>query len=190
MVIKYIHRWLVTLVDILLPPEFSYQVLQVLRVDALHPWLSVNMWSVCLSVLFFFMRNCLCYMDGYYFMSNLISILSITASVSDIIVLEFPYCGASVCSGNSASCVYLSAYYVCYSSCDYSVSYYFYYSLVYYVSWSKLLSSSSTVPPSSPYSNFVPLRRFEASTHCLLSYSSFFPYKYLIYITATHLKMV
>ena len=64
------------------------------------------------------------YMDEYYYLSNLISVFLITAPVSYLFSLEFPTGRASVCSGNSDSCVYSSASSIYSSFCDSYVYYY------------------------------------------------------------------
>ena len=143
-----------------------------------------------LPVLLAFVRNWLSFMDGYYSLSNLISILSITATVPDLLGLEFITDGAYVCSGDSISCGYLSASSVYSSSFDFSVSYSLYCLLVSFGSWSTLLSSYWTVSHSSSYSNCGLLRRFSASMCCLFSCSSLSSSKYPIPIPSPQLKIV
>ena len=108
-------------------------------------WVKITSMAVCkcvtclLSVLLVFRRNCLLYTDGYYFLSNFVSIVSITAHVSDLLGIEFPMCGASICSGNYPYCGCSSASSVSYSTCDSSAYYSFCNLVVSSVYWSTLI---------------------------------------------------
>ena len=66
-------------------------------------WLNITHMAVSkydvacsLSVFLSFTRECLYGMDGYYFLSKLILILSISASVASLLGLEFPMGGTSL----------------------------------------------------------------------------------------------
>ena len=123
----------------------------------------LQIWCGLLIIIFLgFMSIIMCCTEGYYFPLNIISSISIPYTAEPLLGLEFFPDIVSVCSGMSSFCGSLSASYIS-SSCTSFVSYYFIFLLVYSDSCSTLLSSSTTVFPSSSSTHCGPFKRFVSS---------------------------
>ena len=128
----------------------------------IFPWPSANMMWPLNYYFLGFMSNIMCCTEGYYFPLNIISSISIPYTAEPLLGLEFFTDRVSVCSGISSFFGSLSASYIS-SSCTSSVSYFFIFLLVYSDSCSTLLSSSTTVFPSSSSTHCGPFKRFVSS---------------------------